>query len=93
MFNLIPIAASLIGGLFAGKKNKQSAEKATKGARLQDILPLIMPMIQQQQQRSGENYAAQQAKYNQTLPLQDAISRMAMNLMPSSAQKPRQPGM
>ena len=80
---LIPGAVSLLTGLFGGHKAKQSASNAAHGARLQDILPLLMPMIQQQQQHSQQNYQQQQDQYQAGLPLQDAIRKMAMGLMPN----------
>lgn len=86
---------SLFSGLFGGHKQKQAASQASHGARLQDLLPLIMPMIQQQQQHSAQNYQQQQDRYAQVQPLQDAIARMSMQLMPRTAQKqpPKMPGL
>ena len=89
---LITGIGSLLSGLFGGHKQKQAAQKASQGARLQDILPMIMPLIQQQQQHAQQNYAQQQTQYQRIQPLQDAIARMAYNLMPTSAQgQGRQP--
>jgi hypothetical protein len=77
---------SLFSGLFGGHKQKQASQKASQGARLQDILPLIMPMLQQQQQHMQSNYDMRNANYQKAQPLQDAVARMAYNLMPTSAQ-------
>jgi len=83
---VLPGILSLFSGIFGGKKEKQSAQKDSKGARLQDLMPLIMPLIQQQQQHSQQNYQQQQSQYQQIQPLQDAIARMSYGLMPTSAQ-------
>jgi hypothetical protein len=80
---LAEIAAPLVIGAVAGKKNKTAANNAAAGSRLQDILPLLLPMMQQSQQHSAENYAAQQQKYQQGQPLSAAINSMAMNLLPN----------
>lgn len=85
---ILKAALPLVTGLFAGHKSKQSANQASQGARLQDILPLLMPLMQQQQQHSAQNYQQQQDQYAQALPLQDAIRKMAMGLMPNQGGKP-----
>lgn len=84
---------SLLSGLFGGKKTKQTSTQASKGARLQDILPLLMPLLQQQQRHSDQNYQQQQDKYQQTVPLQGAITNMANGLLPRQYQGPRPPQM
>jgi hypothetical protein len=92
MFPLIPLITALaptIGGLFAGKAAKKSATQAAGGARLQDLMPQILQMIQQQQQRSGQNYQAQMAQRQANSPLESAVRQMAMNLTPYRAQPPK----
>jgi hypothetical protein len=84
---LIPLATSLIGGLFAGKKAKQAGNQAAGGARLQTLMPQIMQMLQQQQQVTQQNYGNQQQQYQANQPLQDVVRRMAMNMAPRSAQQ------
>lgn len=85
---LIQAAIPIISGMIGGRQSKKAAAKASKGARLQDILPLLMPMIQQQQQHQQQNYQQQQDQYVGALPLQSAIRDMAMNLMPNQGSKP-----
>lgn len=92
MWSLLPAIGSLLSGLFGGHKQKQAAQQASHGARLQDILPLLMPMIQQQQQHSQQNYQQQQDQYQQIQPLQAQIARMAQQLMPRNSQPPQFPG-
>ena len=66
---LIPAAASLIGGMFGGGKKKSApAAKPGQGAQLQDLLPQLMPILQQMQAASKQNYALQQRKYLMTDP-------------------------
>jgi hypothetical protein len=67
---LIPAAASLIGGMFGGgkKKTAKPAGPAGQGAQLQDLLPQLMPILQQMQAASKQNYALQQRKYLMTDP-------------------------
>lgn len=79
---ILKAALPLMTGMFAGKKNKKAAAASSQGARLQDVLPLLMPLIQQQQQHSQQNYQQQQDRYAQSLPLQDAIARLAGSLSP-----------
>lgn len=83
---LIPAAASLFGGLFAGKKSKKAATQAAGGARLQDLMPQIMQMMQQQQGINQQNYQGQVNQQQANMPLQDAVRRMAMNLTPNHLQ-------
>lgn len=80
---IIPSAISLIGGLFAGKQAKKSASQAAGGARLQQLMPQILQMIQQQQSISGQNYQNQVSQQQANSPLQDSVRRMAMNLTPN----------
>lgn len=80
---LIPSAVSLIGGLFAGKSAKKSGNQAAGGARLQQLMPQILQMIQQQQGISHQNYQAQLQQQQANSPLQDSVRRMAMNLTPN----------
>lgn len=80
---ILKTALPLILGQVAGHQQKNAAGQASQGARLQDILPLLMPMLQQQQQHAAENYTAQQQQYGQIQPLQEAIRKMALNLMPN----------
>jgi hypothetical protein len=75
----------LLVGAYAGHKQKDAAAKSSQGARLQDVLPQIQALMQQTQQHSAENYAAQQQKYQSLLPLQQSIMQNAMNLLPNSA--------
>jgi hypothetical protein len=86
---LITSAASIIGGKLAGGAAKKSATQAAGGARLQDLMPQILQMIQQQQQRSGQNYQAQVAQRQANSPLESAVRQMAMNLTPYRAQPPK----
>lgn len=98
-FPLIPIisaVAPLIGGLFAGKKTEKKAKEASAGARLPDLMPLIQALISQQQNQSQQNYSMQQQQFQSNQPLQDAIRKMAMGMMPAmyQSQSPmRQPPM
>lgn len=80
---LIPAAVSLIGGLFAGKSAKRAGQQAAGGARLQDLMPQILQMIQQQQGISQQNYQGQVNQQTANSPLQDSVRRMAMNLTPN----------
>ncbi len=79
------VAAPLAIGAFTGHKAKQSASKASQGARLQDLLPQIQAMMAQQQQHSAQNYSAQQDKYAMTQPLMQGIAQNATNLLPHAA--------
>jgi hypothetical protein len=81
---LISAGASLLGGIFGGQKSQQAAQQASQGARLQDLLPYILPSIQTGQQAAQQNYALQQQRYANALPLQQAVMRMTMGLMPNS---------
>jgi hypothetical protein len=85
---LIPAATSLIGGLFSGKQAKKSANAAAGGARLQQLMPQILQMIQQQQANSAQNYQMQTQQQQANAPLQDAVRRMAMNLTPNTLKRP-----
>ena len=91
---LIPAAASLIGGLFGGKQAKKTATADAGGARLQQLMPLIMQMMQQQQGIGQQNYqnqvTRQQTNYGNQVahsqaqqPLQDAVRNMAMGMIPT----------
>ena len=80
---LIPSAVSLFGGMFAGNRAKKSAQQAAGGARLQDLMPQILQMIQQQQGISQQNYQNQMQQQTANSPLQDSVRRMAMNLTPN----------
>ena len=79
---LIPAIGSLLGGIFGGHKQKQAAQQASHGARLQDILPMLMPLIQQQQQHNAQTFGQQQQQYQQIQPLQQSLATMAQRLMP-----------
>jgi hypothetical protein len=81
---LIGAGASLLAGLFGGHKSQQAANAASQGARLQDLLPYILPAIQTGQNAAQQNYALQQQRYAAALPLQQAVMRMTMNLLPNS---------
>lgn len=101
---LITALGSLFGGLFGGKKSKDSAKQASQGATLQDILPQLMALMQQQQTQSGQNYQMQQRNalltdpgaasiYGGTppagaVPLREALARMTYSLLPTSARGP-----
>ena len=85
---VVPIATaiiSLLGGLFSGKKAKQGAEARAGSATLQKLLPIMMALIQQQQQKSAQNFGLQQQQFQANLPMQDALRQMAMSLLPRSA--------
>lgn len=86
---LISAAAPLIGGLFAGKSAKKNATQAAGGARLQQLMPQILQMIQQQQALSQQNYGQQMQQYQANQPLQDSVRRMAGTLTPNSARQTR----
>lgn len=86
---LIPIAASLLGGVFGGKQSKKAATKASGGARMQTLVPQILQMMQQQQGINQQNYGMQMQQQQANLPLQDAVRRMAMNLTPNHLQSTR----
>lgn len=79
---LIPAAASLFGGMLGGKKESAAAKKRAGGATLQELMPLMMDLIKQQQAQSGQNYTLQQQRYQANLPMQDAIRSMAMGMLP-----------
>lgn len=85
---LIPIAASLLGGIFGGKSSKKAATTASGGARMQTLVPQILQMMQQQQGINQQNYGMQMQQQQANLPLQDAVRRMAMNLTPNHLQRP-----
>lgn len=85
-FPLIPIlsaAAPLLTGLFGGKKSKQAADKRSQGATLQDLLPQILPLLQQMQAQNQERYGVQMQRFQSQQPLHDALSRMAFGLLPN----------
>ena len=82
---LITAGISLLGGLFSGKKAKKGAEARAGGATLQQLLPIMMALIQQQQQRSAQNFGLQEQQFQANLPMQDALRQMAMSLLPRSA--------
>lgn len=100
---VITSIASLLGGLFGGKKSKDAQKSASAGADLQSILPQIMALLQQQQGNQSQNYQMQQRKalltdpgaasiYGQAppagaVPLQEALARMAYGLLPTSARQ------
>lgn len=81
---LISAGASILGGLFSGKKAKKDANKAAGGARLETLMPQILQMIQQSQAANQQNYQNQMQQYQANQPLQDVVRRMAMNLAPVS---------
>ena len=97
---LIPLI-SAAAGLFGAKKSKDAAKKASHGATLQDVLPQLMALMQQQQTQQSQNYQMQQRKALLTdpgaasifggqapagaVPLQEALARMAYGLLPTSA--------
>lgn len=76
-------AAPLVGGVIAGRKDKKAAEQAAGGATFQNLMPIIMAMMQQQQRQQQQNYDLQMQDYQASQPLQAAIRRMAMGLMPT----------
>ena len=89
---LIPLISALapaVGGFFAGKSAKKSATTAAGGARLQDLMPQILQMIQQQQGQNQQHYQAQVAQRQANSPLESAVRQMAMNLTPYRAQPPK----
>lgn len=67
---LIPVAAGLLGGLFGGGKKKQPQPTSgmPQGARLEDLLPILLPLLKQSQQFSGQNYELQKRRYLMTDP-------------------------
>jgi len=79
---LISAGTSLGGGIFAGKSAENARRQASGGMDFATMAPLIQALIQQQQTQSAENYAAQQAKAQQSAPLQQAIASLAMRLQP-----------
>jgi hypothetical protein len=81
---ILKAALPLILGQVAGRQSRNAAGRDSAGARLQDILPLLMPMIQQQQQQN-------QSRYAQVQPLHDVIARSATGLMPRHMQGGQQP--
>jgi acetyl-CoA carboxylase beta subunit len=92
MLPLIPLisaGASLLGGLFGGKQAKKSATQASGGARLQDLMPQIMQLIQQQQANSQQNYQGQMAQRQANMGLENAVRQMAMNLTPNRVKPPQ----
>lgn len=84
---LIPVVGSLIGGLIGGKKSKDAGNQAAGGARLQQLMPQIVQLLQQQQQINAQNYGMKTQQYAANQPLQDAIRRMALGMMPSMYQQ------
>lgn len=65
---LIPAAASLIGGMFGGGSKKKTASSGAGKADINSLLPQLLPILQQMQQASKDNYALQQRKYLMTDP-------------------------
>ena len=85
---LIPAATSLISGIIGGKKTKQAAQKDAAGARLQDILPKLMPLLQQMQQANQQSYQLQMQRYQQADPFRQALLSMSQGLLPTHQQPP-----
>jgi hypothetical protein len=79
---LIPAAASLLGGVFGGKKASGSAQGRAGGASLQELMPLMMQLMNQQQAQSGQQYNMQMQRHQANLPMQDALRSMAMGMLP-----------
>lgn len=85
---LIPLAKTvgpMIGGLIAGKKAKSAGQAAAGGATMQQLMPLMMQLMEQQRAASGQNYGMQMQRYQASLPMEDAIRTMAMRLLPGGA--------
>lgn len=87
MIGLIPIAASLLGGLFGGGGKKKTTAPGTPGmpggAELKDLLPMLLPLLQQSQQASKQSYGLQQRRYLMTDP--GAASQMPGVQVPQGA--------
>jgi hypothetical protein len=79
---LLPIASSLLGGVFGGKKASGSAKQRAGGASLQELMPIMMELMKQQQAQSGQQYGMQMQRHQANLPMQDALRSMAMNMLP-----------
>lgn len=79
---LISQGTSLAGGMYAGRQAQKSRDKASGGIDFAAMAPLIQALIQQQQQQSAENYAAQKTKAAANQPMEAAIRQLAMSLMP-----------
>jgi hypothetical protein len=79
---LLQAGASLLGGHVAGRQAQQAAQERAGGATLQELLPTMMQLLQQQQAQSGQNFALQTQRYQANLPMQDALRNMAMNMLP-----------
>jgi len=61
--------AGLFGGMFGHHSQpKQTVNGMPQGARLEDILPILLPLLKQSQQYSDQNYALQQRRYLMTDP-------------------------
>jgi hypothetical protein len=92
---LIPAAASLLGGVFGGKKASGSAQNRAGGASLQELMPLMMQLLNQQQAQSGQQYGLQMQRHQANLPMQDALRQMAMGMLPRQYTQglPQQPPM
>lgn len=78
---LLPLI-SLIGGQIAGSRAKSSAEAKAGGATMQNMVPLMMQLMQQQQGQSAQNFGLQTQRYQANLPIQDALRSMALGMLP-----------
>jgi hypothetical protein len=92
---LIPAAASLFGGMFGGNKASDAAKQRAGGASLQELMPLMMQLMNQQQAQSGQHYNLQMQRHQANLPMQDALRQMAMGMLPRQYTQglPQQPPM
>lgn len=79
---ILKAALPLIMGQISGKMSKNAANQASGGARLQDLMPLLMPLILQSQQHANTGYQQQTDQYNKVQPLQDQILANAQRTMP-----------
>jgi hypothetical protein len=79
---ILKAALPLIMGQISGKMSKNAANQASGGARLQDLMPLLMPLILQSQQHANTGYQQQTDQYNKVQPLQDQILRNAQRMTP-----------
>lgn len=80
---IISAAAPLIGGMLAGRQSRKAAEGAAGGMRMQEMLPQILTLLQQQMAQSGQRYGQQQQEFAANAPLRDSIRSMAMNMLPA----------
>jgi len=79
---ILGAGASLVGGRAAGMMARNAGEDRAGGATLQQLMPMLMKLMEQQQSQSAENYQYQQQQYQANQPLQNALRSMAMGMLP-----------